>query len=543
MSVNNRYAEEGTFKANLLYQLDAGDISTAEYDARLAGKEQLERETQQGYQDAVIELFELDLRPLNIDSVSTERYYFTNQVMPDGSKIQWRINDKLDSTSTTFYEPLPIAATGFERTTKGQIPTPELTVSNIFGTFSETLEDLDDLIGAKLVRRRTLFKYLKGQSSENLQSYFPTDYFYIERKVSETSLSLRFALASPLDLEGIQIPKRVITQNHCVWRYRGDECGYAGGPVADQFNNPITVASGSTQAERNYVTALDEFEDARRAYRTALAERSAAESRKSIECSAIGGGDSFGGFNESNKDNITFALPGMNSNNDDNSEVVMVVFSGVNVTDQSEPHAGSAAVYKMDTSRRITTPYDNYGTGPLHSVVKYTMLTFAGQSIRGSEFIGPVLRATASEATFAVDPGHDQRGTDADEDNANHLQNIFAVWSGSPVTLTTNGEYGLGPKQANDKDSQIDPVRNVQVISTNSCAVAESGYITASGAVNSAETVLNSKQQALNTALSNLPEGSVINGQDVCGKKLSSCKLRFRGELPFGGFPGANLSR
>ena len=54
MSVNNRYAEEGTFKANLLYQRDAGEISTAEYNARLAGKQQLEGDTQQGYQDAVI---------------------------------------------------------------------------------------------------------------------------------------------------------------------------------------------------------------------------------------------------------------------------------------------------------------------------------------------------------------------------------------------------------------------------------------------------------------------------------------------------------
>ena len=54
MSVNNRYAEEGTFKANLLYQRDAGDISTAEYNARLAGKQTLESDTQQGYQVAIV---------------------------------------------------------------------------------------------------------------------------------------------------------------------------------------------------------------------------------------------------------------------------------------------------------------------------------------------------------------------------------------------------------------------------------------------------------------------------------------------------------
>ena len=207
MSVNNRYAEEGTFKANLLYQRDAGDISTAEYNARLSGKETIDGDAQRGITTLLLNCLNWTCVRLNIDRVSTERYFFTNQVMPDGSKIEWRRNDRLDSTTTTTYEPLPIAATGFERTTKGQIPTPELTVSNIFGTFSETIEDLDDLIGARLVRRRTLFKYLKGQPSENLQSYFPTDYFYIERKVSETSLSLKFALASPLDLRAFKFLK------------------------------------------------------------------------------------------------------------------------------------------------------------------------------------------------------------------------------------------------------------------------------------------------------------------------------------------------
>ena len=75
MSKDNRYAEEGTFKANLLYQRDAGDISTSEYNNRLAGKEAIDGDAQKGYYDAVIELFELDLRPLNIASVSTERYF------------------------------------------------------------------------------------------------------------------------------------------------------------------------------------------------------------------------------------------------------------------------------------------------------------------------------------------------------------------------------------------------------------------------------------------------------------------------------------
>jgi lambda family phage minor tail protein L len=37
---------------------------------------------------------------------------------------------------------------------------------------------------------------------------------------------------------------------------------------------------------------------------------------------------------------------------------------------------------------------------------------------------------------------------------------------------------------------------------------------------------------------------TVVAGQDQCGKRLASCRLRFgNGELPFGGFPGVGLLR
>ena len=39
-------------------------------------------------------------------------------------------------------------------------------------------------------------------------------------------------------MEGVQLPRRVITQNFCQWRYRGSECGYTGGAVADATDRP-----------------------------------------------------------------------------------------------------------------------------------------------------------------------------------------------------------------------------------------------------------------------------------------------------------------
>jgi phage-related protein len=53
-----------------------------------------------------------------------------------------------------------------------------------------------------------------------------------------------------------------------------------------------------------------------------------------------------------------------------------------------------------------------------------------------------------------------------------------------------------------------------------------------------------SAESALNAALAALPTSDALFRQDVCGKRLSSCKLRFGArDLPYGAFPGANLSR
>ena len=35
-------------------------------------------------------------------------------------------------------------------------------------------------------------------------------------------------------------PGRIMLANTCMWDYRGDECGYNGPAVADEFDNPTT---------------------------------------------------------------------------------------------------------------------------------------------------------------------------------------------------------------------------------------------------------------------------------------------------------------
>ena len=81
------------------------------------------------------------------------------------------------------------------------------------------------------------------------------------------------------------------------------------------------------------------------------------------------------------------------------------------------------------------------------------------------------------------------------------------------------------------------------MINAGSCNAEETELNRLNGEVLAAEQAMNQAKDDLDDAVAALPAGSSIYGQDVCGKKLSSCKMRFDGDLPFGAFPGANLSR
>lgn len=73
-------------------------------------------------------------------------------------------------------------------------------------------------------------------------SYLPDETYYVIQRVSETPEAMELELGSALDLQGVMIPKRQMLGNTCPWQYRDtNSCGYAGGAVADKFDQPTTV--------------------------------------------------------------------------------------------------------------------------------------------------------------------------------------------------------------------------------------------------------------------------------------------------------------
>jgi lambda family phage minor tail protein L len=185
---------------------------------------------------AVIELFVLDLSLFNQGIV---RFHAgTNELL---RQVVWQGN---------VYEPYPIIVEGFEFTGNGQSPRPKLRVANVKGTITALILSYQDLIGAKVTRKRTLAKYLdavnfgSGNPTADATAEFADDVFFVDRKSKETRDVVEFELAASFDLEGVSLPRRQIVQNVCPWSYRGAECGYTGSAY---FNaNDQTVTSSAT---------------------------------------------------------------------------------------------------------------------------------------------------------------------------------------------------------------------------------------------------------------------------------------------------------
>lgn len=203
----------------------------------------VQQDIQQVAPSAVIELFELDLSLFGEGPV---RFHAgTNGLV---KKIVWQ---------GRLYDPFPIEVEGFEMTGNGQNPRPRLRVANLTGSITALMLSYQDLVGARITRKRTLAKYLdavnfpdRHNPSADPSAAFSDDVFYIDRKSRETIDVVEFELAASFDLEGVMLPRRQIVQNVCPWRYRGPECGYTGDALFDANDQPVRTPSQDICSKR-----------------------------------------------------------------------------------------------------------------------------------------------------------------------------------------------------------------------------------------------------------------------------------------------------
>lgn len=172
---------------------------------------------------SLVELFVMDCRPFG-----GAVFYFTPG---SGVPIVFQGNT---------YQPVPIQATGFEIQGRGQAARPKLSVSNVDGTFSTLCRLYDDLVGAKITRKRTFAKYLDGEPAADPTAELPQEIYYIEQKTLENNTVLEYELSGIWDLDGIKLPRRQVTGSCCWWEYRSAECGYTGSAVAKYDDTPTS---------------------------------------------------------------------------------------------------------------------------------------------------------------------------------------------------------------------------------------------------------------------------------------------------------------
>lgn len=139
-------------------------------------------------------------------------------------------------------------------TATGALPRPKIRVANVEGMFSALITDLDDLIGAKIVRKRTMARFLDevnyrdGNPEADPTQEFPDQLWFIDQKASENKFMIEWELASAFDLQGVMLPFRQVIQNSCTWVYRGPECGWLG--QAYDKNDQITYDSSKDRCSK-----------------------------------------------------------------------------------------------------------------------------------------------------------------------------------------------------------------------------------------------------------------------------------------------------
>ena len=179
--------------------------------------------------DAVVQLFVLDLT--GIGGTDVLRFHAgTNSVR---QSVYWQGHE---------YIPWPIQAEGFDLTVRGTLPRPKIHLAVITNTLIPYISDFDDLLGAKVVLKKTFARYLDGQPGADPNQHYPDETYYVQRKEQDDGTIATFELASAMDLQGVAAPKRQITIEYCPWQYRKGDCPYTGTNYFDVNDNPVNQA-------------------------------------------------------------------------------------------------------------------------------------------------------------------------------------------------------------------------------------------------------------------------------------------------------------
>ena len=164
------------------------------------------------------------------------------------------------------YLPLPIEASGFETRSDGQLARPKVAFANPQGIISDAIKRRGDLVGKSFTRKRIYLRFIDDVnfsdnknpfSTPDYENRFEDDYFIINRKTNENKIFIEFELVSPLEIENIKLPSRMMIADYCPWIYRGGGCNYGRRPdynnqkVLGSTANSIFTLAGENESDGN----------------------------------------------------------------------------------------------------------------------------------------------------------------------------------------------------------------------------------------------------------------------------------------------------
>ncbi len=187
-------------------------------------------------QAAILDLFEVDMRGLTgADGAKGELYRFYAGTNELNQPIVWQGNT---------YNPYGIKADGFEMSGQGASNRPTLSIVNFDGFVTALSNNFEQCLGGVVRRRQVYAQFLDAANFKDGNrnadpSQERVSYYVIEQLSSLTSELATFILALPTETDNAVINKRTILVT-CSWVYRSSECGYTGGAVADEKDQPTT---------------------------------------------------------------------------------------------------------------------------------------------------------------------------------------------------------------------------------------------------------------------------------------------------------------
>lgn len=157
--------------------------------------------------DTFIELYDLDASTLqDAQGNSGVVTYITNTPTGGGtSPLLWRGNN---------YFPVPFEVAGVAESADGNAPSrPTIAISNVDKFLLAAVLTLGDLVGMRVTRWRTFYKFLDGQPDANPLMHYPIQQWTVSKKMSHSRSGIQFEMSSPLDRPGLRLPRKQILRD------------------------------------------------------------------------------------------------------------------------------------------------------------------------------------------------------------------------------------------------------------------------------------------------------------------------------------------